>query len=199
MKSILMTRDVKLFVLDNLASLTPGIDENKKMEWDPINQWLLDLRFAGIATMIKHHTNKSGDQRGTSAREDNIDNSISLRKPHDHTPEDGAKFICHFKKSRVRQKYLHLLTDCQFQLALDENDQLSWTWGGVKTANKIEVLKHMDEGYKQAEVVSILGLSKGYVSKIVSSATKDNLINRHGKLTQSGIKFIQNEEIEETF
>jgi putative DNA primase/helicase len=199
MKSILMTRDVKIFVLDNLASLTPGGDENTKKDWDPINQWLLDLRFAGIATLIKHHTNKTGDQRGTSAREDNLDNSITLRKPHDYTPEDGAKFICHFKKARVRQKDLHMITDCQFQLSTDENNQLAWTWGGVKKENKIEVLKYINEGHKQTETADILGLSKGYVSKIVASATKDNLLTNQGKLTQSGFKFVQSDENEETF
>jgi len=73
MKSLLIARHVKLWVIDNLASLASGLDENSRKDWDPINQWLLELRFAGIATIMLHHTNKDGGQRGTSAREDNLD------------------------------------------------------------------------------------------------------------------------------
>jgi len=69
MKSLLVARKVKLWVIDNLASLTSGLDENAKKDWDPINSWLLELRFAGISTIMLHHVNKDGGQRGTSARE----------------------------------------------------------------------------------------------------------------------------------
>ena len=68
MKSLLLARHVKLWVIDNLASLASGLDENSRKDWDPINQWLLELRFAGIATIMLHHTNKDGGQRGTNAR-----------------------------------------------------------------------------------------------------------------------------------
>ena len=61
MKQILLTRKVKLWVVDNLASLASGLDENKKQDWDPINSWLLELRFAGISTIMLHHmTIKTG-------------------------------------------------------------------------------------------------------------------------------------------
>ncbi|MEW5817891.1 MAG: AAA family ATPase, partial [Spirochaetota bacterium] len=38
MKRILTVNKVKLWVLDNLASLAGGLDENSKKEWDPVNQ-----------------------------------------------------------------------------------------------------------------------------------------------------------------
>lgn len=107
MKRILITRKVKLWVIDNLASLASGLDENTKKDWDPINSWLLDLRFAGISTIMLHHVNKDGGQRGTSAREDNLDTSIILKTPHDYAVEDGARFITHFSKARVQTKFLN--------------------------------------------------------------------------------------------
>ena len=64
--------DIQLLIIDNLASLTPGLDENVKKDWNPINQWLLKLRSSGIAVIMVHHTGKDGHQRGTSAREDNL-------------------------------------------------------------------------------------------------------------------------------
>jgi putative DNA primase/helicase len=180
MRSILTTREVKVWVADNLASLAGGIDESKKADYDPINQWLLELRFAGITTILAHHTGKGGDQRGTSAREDNIDASIILKAPHDYTPEDGARFIVRFTKSRVELKHLPLVADTQFQLTEDEAGLLTWTWGSIKRETKIEILKLMDEGQKQIDVASILGLSRGYVSKVVKSATREGLLTAKG-------------------
>ena len=83
MKSILLTRKIELWIIDNLASLASGLDENAKKDWDPINAWLLELRFAEISTIMLHHVNKDGGQRGTSAREDNLDISVLLKSPHD--------------------------------------------------------------------------------------------------------------------
>ena len=47
-----------------------------------------------------HHTGKNGAQRGTSAREDNIDVSISLTKVEDDYSFRGAMFMVNFTKSR---------------------------------------------------------------------------------------------------
>jgi hypothetical protein len=120
-KQILLTHQVKLWVIDNLASLASGLDENKKQDWDQVNQWLLELRFAGISTIMLHHLGKAGNQRGTSAREDNLDISIILKSPHDYTPEDGARFIVHFSKARVSQKDLQAIGDIEFKLQEDES------------------------------------------------------------------------------
>jgi putative DNA primase/helicase len=60
--------DIGLVILDNIAALIPGIDENSKQDWDPINQWLISLRILGLAVVLLHHAGKSGKQRGTSGR-----------------------------------------------------------------------------------------------------------------------------------
>ena len=195
MKRILTTRGIKLWVIDNLASLAGGIDENVKKDWDPINAWLLDLRFAGIATIMLHHTNKEGGQRGTSAREDNLDNSIILKRPFDYTPEDGCKFIMHFAKARVKTQDLLSITDTQFQLREDESGQLIWTCGNIKTETKKEVLRLTDEGAKGSEIASIVGVTKQYVSKIQIQAKKDSLLTEKGKLSQAGFLFINDPDL----
>ena len=190
MKRILTTRGVKLWVIDNLASLAGGIDENIKKDWDPINAWLLELRFAGIATIMLHHTNKEGGQRGTSAREDNLDNSILLKRPFDYTPEDGCKFVMHFAKARVKTQDLLSITDTQFQLREDETGQLIWTWGSIKIESKKEILRLVDEGAKGSDIASLVGVSRPYVSKIQKEARKDGLLNTKGKLSPSGFDYV---------
>jgi len=186
MKRVLTTRKVKLWAVDNIASLTGGIDENSKKDWDPINSWLLELRFAGISTILLHHTNKTGGQRGTSAREDNIDISIVLKRPFDYMAEDGARFIVNFQKARVSTKDLSAIGDTQFQLSQDEHGGLLWTWGNVRRETRIEVLKLFGEGMKNQDIVDALGVSKGYVSKIKNSAIKEGILSNKGKLSQSG-------------
>ncbi|MBW1967395.1 MAG: AAA family ATPase [Deltaproteobacteria bacterium] len=186
-KSILLSRHIKLWVLDNLASLASGLDENKKRDWDPINQWLLELRFAGISTIMLHHTSKEGQQRGTSAREDNLDTSIMLKAPYDYTPEDGARFVVHFSKARVQTSRLNLLSDTEFKLTLDEAGNHTWTYSNVKRETRSEVLRLLDEGMTQTDIKNTLGIHKGTVSKIRTRAIKDGLLTPKNKLTQAGI------------
>ena len=72
---------VKLLVLDNLSTLCRTGKENESQSWQSMQSWLLDLRRRGMAVLLVHHAGKSGDQRGTSAREDIMDTVISLKRP----------------------------------------------------------------------------------------------------------------------
>jgi hypothetical protein len=190
MKRILLTRRVKLWVIDNLASLASGLDENAKRDWDPINSWLLELRFAGISSVMLHHVSKEGTQRGTSAREDNLDFSITLKRPHDYTPDDGCRFLFHFSKARVPIEHQSLLADHEFKLVQDETGRLVWTSGSVKGKNKIEILRLLDEGLSQKDVAETLGVSKGNVSKVKSQAIEDGWLTPKNKLTQTGFEHV---------
>jgi len=189
MKSILTTRKIKLWVIDNLASLAAGLDENKKQDWDPVNQWLLELRFAGIATIMLHHVSKDGKQRGTSAREDNLDISLMLKSPSNYVPEDGARFIVHFTKQRVSTKDLHLIADTEFKL-IEENKRYAWQWGSVKKETRKAVLESIDEGLDTKSICEALNITKGRVSQVKKEAIKEGLLTQKGKLTQSGFQII---------
>lgn len=166
-KRILLKLKIKLFIIDNIASLAPGIDENNKKEWDVVNQWLIELRFAGITTLLLHHTGKNGnDQRGTSAREDNVDLSILLKRPPNYSPENGADFIVSFSKSRVPFDALKMMQDYRFTLAQDEAGNALWAYGTAKAEIKKEVQRMLAEGYSNKEIVETMQISKGYVSQI---------------------------------
>jgi len=184
MYRILTTKKIRLWIIDNLASVAGGLDENSRQDWDPINQWLLELRFAGITTIMLHHTGKGGAQRGTSAREDNLDCSIVLKAPPDYIPEDGARFICHFSKARVRTSELAAIQDMEFWLKVGEDGKHLWTWGNVKKELRAQILTMLDEGTMQIEVAKALGISRGQVSKVRSKAIKDGYLTEKNKLTQ---------------
>ena len=188
-KAILIEKGIKLLGLDNVSSLAAGIDENSKQAWDPINQWLLDLRFAGISTVFFHHTNKGGDQRGTSGREDNLDTSIILQRPSDYMAEHGAKFIVRFKKSRVQTSQLSLVGDVEFTL-IENNGRLQWTWGNVKRKTQFEILRMLDEGTPQSDIARALGIDRSYVNRVKARGMKDGHLSKFGKLTESGLSLV---------
>ncbi len=170
-KSVLLSKGIKTAVFDNIASLAPGIDENSKKDWDPINQYLLDLRFNGITSVLLHHVNKEGGQRGTSAREDNIDLSIMLKQPSGYLPEAGADFIASFSKARVAYADLNKLQDVRFTLTEMDGD-LTWEWRNVKAEIKQEVLRMIDQGMDYKDIASELGISKGRISQIKAAEGK---------------------------
>ena len=74
--------------------------------------------------------------KSPSAREDNIDTSILLKKPFDYVPEDGARFIVNFIKARVNTRDLPLIQDTRFHLQEDESGELVWTWGLLNNERK---------------------------------------------------------------
>ena len=174
-KSIILARHIKILILDNLASLAAGLDENVKKDWDPINQWLIDLRFHGVSTIMEHHTGKAGSQRGTSAREDNLDISILLKRANDYIPEDGCRFIVSFIKARVSQGSLSLIGDTEFQLEQISDGKYEFKTKNVRKALKEDIIQMLGEGTKQTKIAETLHIDKGYVSRI-AKGVKDGKI-----------------------
>jgi len=143
--------DIKLLVLDNLSSLAPGIDENDKTPFDPVNRWLLELRFSGIAIMMTHHTGKSGDQRGTSAHEDHVDTALMLEKPEGWSKDMGCAFKCTASKDRA-----YLMKGASYDLRLEEDEEgrlyFWYNQEGERTKTVKELIKSgVVENAKDAE------------------------------------------------
>ncbi len=185
LKVFLVEKGIKLLGLDNIASLTPGIEENYKIDWDPINQWLIELRFSGITTILFHHTGKDGNQRGTSGREDNIDTSISLVWPRDYQIEQGARFIVQFKKIRVYIEKPTLIADHEFHL-IQGFPNLEWSYTTLKKKISDEVLRLISEGVKPKDIAERLNIVKSHVSQIKSRAVRDGYLSESGELTKKG-------------
>ena len=100
----------ELVIVDNLSSLTRGVDENSNSELDALLMFLTGLRHRGYSVLLVHHAGKNGTQRGASRREDLLDLSIELRKPDQKKDKrgsrldhDGAHFVMEFAKVRGRK------------------------------------------------------------------------------------------------
>ena len=189
-KEKLISLEGKFWVVDNLASLTPGMDEISKREYDPVNQFFLNLRFLGISTAFIHHSGKSGEQRGTSAKEDNVDTVIKLSYPPDYSQEDGCRFILTFEKARLRTKELTHTKQLEFQLAEDGSGNAIWTHKTVQAATKTRILQLLDEGMTQKGVAELLEVDQGYVSRVRKLAIEDKWMTKNNRLTQSGYNMV---------
>lgn len=94
-------RSIRVLILDNLSSLCSGRDENDNQSASVFTAWLIKLRAVGVSVVIIHHQGKSkGHQRGASALEDPLNNTLYLSKPDDWGPGEGAYFRINFTKAR---------------------------------------------------------------------------------------------------
>lgn len=186
--------NIKVVIFDNLASLTPGLDENSKQDYDPINQFFLSIRFLGISVIIVHHTGKNAGKtqnRGTSAHEDALDCSISLTRPSGYEPKDGCRFNVEFTKARgIAGNDL-----ASFCFNLKEIAGVGNTWttdSSVFGKIKNMVIALLGQGTTQADIARIMSMKKGNISKIKTQAEKDKWLeavdNHHYKFTAEGQK-----------
>ena len=170
-------RNFKLVGFDNIASLAPNLDENIKKDWDPINQFFLDLKSLGVSVIMVHHANKHGLQRGTSAREDNLDFSIKLTKPKDHSPEDGASFKLEFVKNRnlfgiaAKPFNLTLTNDSTKGLRWEESEAVAEA--AESSIIRDQVIEQLKHGFKQTLVADSLNIPKARVNQIKAQAVKE--------------------------
>jgi len=119
-------RKPALVIIDNLSSLSFGLDENDNTMQDTILRWLMGLRHQGYAVLLVHHAGKNGQQRGASRREDFLDTSIMLTKSESAQAE-GAAFKISFSKERGRKAVPNTL-----EVALEHGIHGEAVWTRIK-------------------------------------------------------------------
>lgn len=154
---------VDVVILDNLATLCRTGKENESYSWISMQTWLLDLRRRGLAVILVHHAGKSGDQRGTSAREDIMDTVISLRRPKEYNMAEGARFEVHLTKAR------NITGDDakSFEASLTtEDDALLWQVKEIEDM-EIETLRCLlADGKSVRECAKEMGKTKSSVQRL---------------------------------
>lgn len=152
-----------LLIADNLSSLTAVIRDNDAESWGPIQDWLLRLRRRGMSGLIVHHAGKGGQQRGTSRREDVLDTSISLRRPEDYTPAEGARFEVHFEKHRG----FFGEDAAPFEAKLEVRDNVAiWTMRDIEDVNLARVKALLDDDLSVRDIADETGISKATVQRL---------------------------------
>lgn len=151
--------DRELIIVDNLSTICRGMKENEADSWVPVQTWALSLRRAGKSVLFIHHGGKSGQQRGTSRKEDVMDTVIALRRPPDYSAEDGARFEVHFEKARG----FHGPDAEPFEAKLIGNQ---WQLGAIKSGDDDATLHALrKQGLSIRDIADRTGISRSTVSR----------------------------------
>jgi hypothetical protein len=157
---------VSLLVLDNLSTLYNSAIENDAESWVETQDWLVSLRRRGISVVFVHHSGKGGQQRGSSKREDVINNVIALKQPADHQAEDGCAFTLTFEKSRGVKG--PAVATFSAKLTEDEDGDLVWALQESKEERGAQIKALFEQGMPIRQIAKSVGLSHSNVSRYLS-------------------------------
>ncbi len=152
-----------LLVIDNISTLCRLGRENESESWEPMQTWLLDLRRRGISVALVHHSGKGGAQRGTSRREDILDTVLTLKRPDDYEPTEGARFEVHFEKCRgiVGE------AAAPFEARLEtRSGGTVWTMRDIEDVKLARAQILFAEGSSVRDVAEELGISKSAAGRL---------------------------------
>jgi putative DNA primase/helicase len=161
-------------VLDNLSCLAGAAKDNEADSWSPLQAWLLSLRRRGVTVLIVHHAGKGGQQRGTSRREDVLDTVISLRRPSDYSPKDGARFEVHLEKARGVAGAEAEPFEARLQAS--ERGEPMWVWEELKDSLLKRAALLFTEGNTVNEVAEELGVSRSASGRLRKRAIAEGLL-----------------------
>jgi hypothetical protein len=163
-----ITDEIDLIIVDNISCLVRSGKENEGESWLPIQEWALKLRATGKSVLFIHHSNKAGGQRGTSRKEDVLDNVICLKHPVGYTPEQGALFEVHFEKAR--HLYGENANPFEAQLFTDNTGKQCWQVKLLEQSTYEKVINLANEGLSQKEIADELDVHKSNVSRHIKNA-----------------------------
>jgi putative DNA primase/helicase len=152
--------DADLVIIDNLSTLCRSGRENEAESWGQVQGWALAQRRKGKSVLFVHHAGKGGTQRGTSRREDVLDSVLSLKRPEDYNPEEGARFEVHFEKTRG------FFGDdaAPFEATLTDS---GWAISDLDDAIEDRIMDLAGQGLTQRDIAKEIGKSLGLVNKIL--------------------------------
>jgi hypothetical protein len=168
--------DAELVIVDNLSCLArSGGPENDADSWNVLADWALKLRRDGIAVLFMHHSGKSGQQRGTSRKEDILNVVINLKHPVEYSPEMGAFFEVHFEKGR--ELFGEDSKSFIAKLVSQEKTHL-WEVTDIEDSNFDRVVAMSKLGLSLGDIAAELELSKSSVSRYQKRAREEGLIKK---------------------
>src|SRR5262249_10248076 len=159
--------DAEVLFVDNISTLVRSGKENEAEGWLPMQSWVLRHRHAGRAVVLLHHAGKGGAQRGTSRREDVLDTVMSLRRPADYSPDQGARFDVHFEKTRG----FHGTSAQPFEARYEVRDgAASWTRIEIVDADRARVVAALQDGMSFRDAADALGFHRSKVERLARKA-----------------------------
>jgi hypothetical protein len=153
-----LEKGFKVLFLDNLSTLSFGVDENKAIDWEVILPWLLALRRNHITVVFIHHAGRNNEMRGSSKREDPAFWVIRLDAPIEEGDRRGASFISRFTKwrnsaERPEAYQWHFIPAGEQDICVEFKECsamylfLQWIDSGLDTCSDIAMEMDVTKGY----------------------------------------------------
>jgi AAA domain len=170
-----------LIILDNFSTLGEVEDENAASSFNAIQQFLLHLKVAGVATMLVHHAGKSagdyrgGDFRGSSKLAATFETIIKLERLGPEIEHGEAQFRVIWDKVRAggRQRRVREVVT---KLITEERDGKSITaWDFEDKLERLDEIKEaLSEGalINQKEIADLCGVSKPMAKKYLEKGIR---------------------------
>jgi putative DNA primase/helicase len=175
--------DCDVVIIDNLltcsAPLSPRDDDLS--QWRRIQPLLIQWREAGKLVILVHHSGKSGQQFGTSLRENIMDTVIGL-KPTRFEGETGA-FELKFEKTRnCMQKDT---PDLHVKLIGGDDGCIAFDWSSLEDQERIRILEMADRGMKPHLISDTLNISRAKVSRVLYEHGPKQEVGKLGAVVES--------------
>ncbi len=165
--------DAELVIMDNISTLVRSGKENEAESWGSVQEWALKHRRGGKSILFAHHANKSGEQRGTSKREDVMDTVIALRRPDNYNASQGARFVVQYTKARG---FFGAEAEA-FEARYEEREGAAvWTRSNVVDADLNRVAEAARNGMSVRETAVALSMSKSTVQRVRERAKEQGLL-----------------------
>jgi hypothetical protein len=163
--------------LDNLSTLASGVDENKAIDWEIIQPWLLNLRRSGITVIFIHHAGRNNQLRGSSKREDPASWILRLDEPNDPQETPGAHFISRFTKWRGAESQPK---NYEWHYRPGSPDHI--TVDAIET-NPMSVFRgHVENGLDTCTMIAEeMGVTPGFVSRLATQAQNAGWLEKKGR------------------
>jgi hypothetical protein len=169
------TQRAELIIVDNISTLCRNSKENEADSWQPVQEWALRMRAAGKSVLFIHHAGKGGNQRGTSKREDILDTVISLKRPDDYKPKDGAVFQVHFEKARGFLGKETNSFEARFNTQPDGLQE--WIMTPAQDTSYDQAVHLANKGLDQTQIAETLSIHKSNVSRHLKRAHQEGKIS----------------------
>lgn len=163
----------ELIIVDNISTLCRTGNENDAESWQVVQEWAIRLKSAGKTVLFIHHAGKGGQQRGTSKREDVMDSVLSLKRPDDYSPKQGARFIVEFEKARGFSG-----EEAEpFIAQMEEKDgEFQWQIESLEDSLFQKILNLAKLDMNQKDIAEELGVHKSTISKNLNRAKSEGLL-----------------------
>ena len=174
-------------ILDNFSTLGEVEDENAASSFNAIQQFLLNLKVQGVATMLVHHANKTGeDFRGSSKLAATFETIIKLERLKEETEHGAAQFRVRWDKVRAggpSRKVQDIVAKLITEEIFNEPNKLAWDFEAEGLERLDEIKAQLFDGafINQKEIADFCGVSKPMAKKYLEKGlrvgiwTEDNV------------------------